>query len=385
MNAAPLVVADIFRAHWQEYQAERPATPEEHRIAEACMRCHTAALGGHMMQCDSCGHQVASYNSCRNRHCPGCQGHKAAEWVEARRDELLPVGYFHVVFTLPHIFNELVLVNKSLMYDLLFQAVAKTLLQVGERNLGCRLGFFAVLHSWGQTLTLHPHLHVVLPGCGLSLDRARVIHFKERYFVSDRILSKVFRGKFIALLKRAYRRGELRAYFDDFNAFLNLAVSETWVVRTMPSFAGPEVVLKYLARYTHRVAISNRRLLSLKDGMVTFAYRDYRTSEDKQMSLQATEFIRRFLMHYLPKRFVRVRYYGFLTRAKRKAEFTRLRELLPTITTPKETETNPHRAHCPHCKAGFLVPIRELPTQIFRLSATRTLFPTAPPPVPLPS
>lgn len=398
-----LGVGDIFRAHFQDYlkMKKKSATTEQHQVAQALMQCHTAALGGHMMKCNSCGQELPAYNSCRNRHCPGCQGHKAAEWVEARKEELLPVGYFHLVFTLPHIFNQLVLYNKKLMYELLFQAVSKTLLQIGEKNLKCKLGFFSILHSWGQTLTLHPHLHIVLPGCGLASNGKSVIHFKKKYLVCDKILSEVFRAKFIELLKRSYNRGEINAYFDNFEQFLNLAVAQNWVVKTKPPFAGPAVVLKYLARYTHRVAISNRRLLSFKEGLVSFSYLNYRTMEKKIMSLSATEFIHRFLLHTLPKRFVRVRYYGFLTRSKQKTEFLLIQKLLSTETAPNlisnltltinckqekqtETATNPHRQNCPLCHRGLLIKIidsKRLPTTLasdstFNLPLTATAAPT---------
>jgi hypothetical protein len=193
-ESPPPEVADIFRAHWEEYRTKHSVPPDQQRIAKAIMECRTAAPGGHVLECTSCGHRVQAYNSCRNRHCPGCQGHKAAEWVEERRAELLPVEYFHVVFTLPHIFNELVLANRRLMYELLFKAAASTLLDTGRNNLGCELGFFSLLHNWEQTPTLHPHLLVVLPGCGLPLDGTNAVRFKKRYFVPDKILAEVFHG-----------------------------------------------------------------------------------------------------------------------------------------------------------------------------------------------
>lgn len=350
--------------HWQGYCQKYGAsvTPLQHRVAAAIMQCRTEALGGHFLQCNACGHREVAYNSCRNRHCPKCQGNKAAEWVAERSDELLPVPYFHAVFTLPHELNELVLMNKRLMYELLFKAASRTLLTIGRNNLKCQLGFFSVLHTWGQALTLHPHLHVVIPGVGISLDGTKAVPLKKkRYLISDKILSLVFRGKFISLLKRARKAGELRGEFDDFEAFLNRTVSSNWVVRTKPPFGGPEVVLKYLARYTHRVAIGNSRILSVTEDSVTFRYKDYRTKEsDKQMTLSAFEFIRRFLLHLLPSHFVRVRYYGFLARGFKAKALLVLRRELKALPIAKPA-LNPHSIICSCCTTGILIKIAEIP------------------------
>ena len=364
MTTASLEVADIFRLHWLEYcqQHGESVTPLQHRIASAIMNCRTEALGGHVLQCTHCGYREQRYNSCRNRHCPKCQGHKAAEWVEERKDELLPVQYFHAVFTLPHELNELVLMNKKLIYEILFKAVAQTLSQIGQRNLKCQLGFFTVLHTWGQTLTLHPHLHVVIPGCGLSLDGQNLVRFKKRYFVPQKILSLVFQGKFIALLKKAYRSRKLIGEFDDFEAFLNRVVRSAWVVHIKPPFAGPLVVLKYLSRYVQRIALSNRRLVSLDHGTVSFTYRDYRLdAQPKVLHLNALEFIRRFLLHTLPHHFVRVRYYGFLTRSLKEAALAKLRCYLAAPLPKEKTATIPHTNLCPRCKRQTLVIICEIP------------------------
>lgn len=358
-------VADVFRAHWAKYCQVRGAsvTPLQHRVASAIMACRTAKLGGHVLQCSSCGHLEQSYNSCRNRHCPKCQGHKAQEWVEDRSAELLPVPYFHTVFTLPHQMNELLLVNKRLMCDLLFKAVSATLLKLGENNLSCRLGFFCLLHTWGQTLTLHPHLHVVIPGVGLSLGGDKVVPLKKkRYFLPDKILSSVFRGKFVELLKRAYKQGKLYGEFDDFNAFIKRAISSKWVVRTKPPFGGPQVVLKYLARYTHRVAIGNSRILSVTADSVTFRYKDYRTAESgKQMTLSQQEFIRRFLLHLLPSGFVRVRYYGFLTRGRKLKALEQIRQQLGSCKDIVTLPSNPHSRTCSSCGCMTLLRIYDIP------------------------
>ena len=364
----------MFRAHWREYCARASVTPFQHKVAAAIMCCRTEALGGHLFECSHCGHQAPLYNSCRNRHCPKCQADKAREWVEARSDELLPVPYFHVVFTLPHELNELLLMNRRLMYELFFKAVSRTLLKVGERNLKCRLGFFSLLHSWGQTLTLHPHLHVVVPGVGLSVDGTHAVRLKKRRFLlPDKILSAVFRGKFISALKRAHKEHKLRGAFDDFEAFLDRAVRFSWVVRTKPPFGGPEVVLKYLARYTHRVAIGNSRIITATGEEVKFRYKDYRLKEpDKQISLAPTEFIRRFLLHVLPPGFVRVRYYGFLARGRKTRALALLREALG-VNAPQKPALNPHRPLCPHCNRPSLVEIGLI------LRVVPVLHQTAPP------
>lgn len=361
MSRPPLEVADIFRAHWQEYCRARgdSVTPLQHRVASAIMACRTEKLGGHVLHCGKCGYREQSYNSCRNRHCPKCQGHKAAEWVTARGRELLPVEYFHTVFTLPHIFNELAVVNKRLIYDIFFKAVSRTLLQLGKRNLKCRLGFFTVLHTWGQTLTLHPHLHVVIPGCGLSLDGKGIVPLRSRYFLPEKILSRVFRGKFIKLLKSAYYQKRLIDEFDDFEAFLDRTVHSDWVVKVKPAFAGPEIVLKYLARYVQRIAISNRRLLSINSRMVSFSYRDYRNGgETRSLCIDALEFIRRFLLHTLPKGLVRVRHHGFLARTQKKHALDTLRRCLAVdhlAMLDEKDAFNPHTRSCPQCSGGSLV------------------------------
>ena len=355
-------VAGVLRAHWKEFLASGASvTFEQHRVVRDLLACQTPLLGGHLYRCAACSAEVPLYNSCRNRHCPKCQGYKAAEWVRQRQGELLSVQYFHTVFTLPHVFNPLVQLNPQLMYDLLFKAVSRTLLQVGRKNLGCQLGFFALLHTWGQNLSLHPHLHLLITGCGLSPDGQSVTHFKQRYFVADRILTLVFRGKFIQYLKKAYRQGKLRLPDEcRFDTLVTQAISCRWVVHTKPPFGGPEVVLKYLARYTHRVAISNRRLVSLDDaGNVTFGYKDYRDGQQKQLALTAVEFIRRFLQHVLPKAFVRVRYFGFLASSNRRAALARLRQLL-SASEPEKPALKLHSIRCPHCNADSLVLVSEI-------------------------
>ena len=255
-----LEVADIVRLHGEEFARTHPLTLMQRKVLRNILRCRTAELGGHVYRCEGCDYEENSYNSCRDRHCPKCQGSKAQQWVEERTNELLPVSYFHTVFTLPHKFHALVLHNQRLMYNLLFQAVSRTLLDVGERKLHAKLGFLCLLHTWGQTLTPHPHLHVLIPGCGIDTQDGSPRRFHARYLLSDKILSRVFCGKFVALLKRAYRKGKLSLRGDlamlanehDFEQLLNEATAARWVVRSKPPFCGPTIVLKYLALYPAR-------------------------------------------------------------------------------------------------------------------------------------
>ena len=352
MSCNNVELADIFEAHADEYFKKYPASFEQQKVVRDILQCRSAALGGHLYRCNACGHEDQSYNSCRNRHCPKCQGSKSADWVEARKKELLPVQYFHTVFTLPDEFHDLVLRNKKLLYKLLFQAVSKTLLQIGRNNLACEIGFFAVLHTWGQTLTLHPHIHCVIPGCGVT-QNGKVRYFKNNYFVSDRILSSVFRGKFLELLRRAFKR-EKKELSD---TLIQKSRSKSWVVKTQASFSHPEPVIKYLARYVNKIALTNSRILSLKNGQVTFRYQDYHDgSKLKTMTLSAVEFIRRFLQHVLPKAFMRIRYFGFLTACKRKNLLARMRLALIMQFRKLKNERSSflHRNLCQRCKLGIM-------------------------------
>ncbi len=310
-----LEVADIFRQYAEPYLTHHAVSPQQRRVMRDIQACRTVALGGHVEQCDRCGHQAISYNSCRNRHCPKCQGPARARWLDARASELLPVPYFHVVFTLPGVLAPLILQNPKVAYDLLFQSVAATLLEVAAnpKQLGARIGFLTVLHTWGQNLMHHPHLHCVVPAGGLSPDGTSWISGRADFFLPVRVLSRVFRGKFIALLKTAFHREELRFHGDlkalatpaVMERLLDQSVSHEWVVYAKPPFGGLAQVLKYLARYTHRVAISNHRLLGLENGKVTFRWKDYaHNNKPSVMTLDATEFIRRFLMHVMPRSFV---------------------------------------------------------------------------------
>ncbi|MCB0320089.1 MAG: IS91 family transposase [Bdellovibrionales bacterium] len=351
-------VADVFRQHFLEYQKTHRVSAAEYKVANALMQCRTAELGGHVLKCTGCGKHEISYNSCRNRHCPKCGGGKAAKWVTERSKELLSVGYFHTVFTLPAGIRPLAKTAPREMSDLFFQAVSQTLLQVGRKNLRCEIAATCVLHTWGSTLVYHPHIHCLIPGCGITSEGKALRFKKKRYFVSDKILSQVFRGKFCSLLKKAYRRGELPFYFDDIDVYLDSAVQKQWVVRTTPPFAGPSVCLKYLARYTNRVAISNRRILEVTKDHVRIRYKSYRQGGiSRTMSFSPHEFIRRFLQHVLPTGFVRIRHYGFLSRQKKESSLALLREALGE----SRVSFKPHRARCPHCKSGTLEEILEFP------------------------
>jgi hypothetical protein len=303
------------------------------------MACRTAKLGGHVEVCDACGVLHIAYNSCRNRHCPKCQGQKRAEWLDARQQDLLPAPYFHVVFTLLAELAPLALQNKHELYSLLFKSAADTLKEIAAdpRHLGAEIGFIAVLHTWGQTLTHHPHLHCVVPGGGLSPDGLSWIASRENFLVSVRVLSRRFRNKFIDGLRAAFRSGRLQfhgqlAQLDDparFTSFCAQLREKEWVVYAKPPFGGPEQVLKYLARYTHRVAISNHRIVSVNDGTVTFRYKDYaRGNAQRVMKLSSIEFLRRFLLHVLPGGLMRIRHYGFLANRCRKDKLAQCRELL---------------------------------------------------------
>ncbi len=385
-------VADVIRDHGDAFLGAYGDTlsPERRRALTDLARCRTAALGGHVEACDRCGHRQASYNSCHNRHCPKCQATEAARWVEARAAELLPVEYFHVVFTLPAALGPIALQNPRVVYDLLFRAAAETLQQIAAdpEYLGARIGFLAVLHTWGQTLQHHPHLHCVVPGGGPSPDGSRWVACPDGFFLPVKVLSPVFRGKFLAGLRAAFDRGKLAfhgklAALADPNEFqrrLSASALSDWVVYAKPPFGGPGQVLKYLARYTHRVAISNHRLLDLKDGRVSFEYKDYaRGGRRRAMELMAAEFLRRFLQHVLPRGFVRIRSYGLLANRDRREKLAVCRELLaaaPTASVPPEDPspavplgpapvvTGVRCANvCPVCGVGRMVVIGELPAE----------------------
>ena len=390
MSEHRLEVADVFRTYEREFFAKwgQVLSTHQRRAFEAIRDCRTAALGGHVEyveECDMCGHRVISYNSCRNRHCPKCQAMARTRWLAEREAELLPVPYFHVVFTLPPQIGGLALQNAREIYRILFRAVSETLLTIAAdpKRLGAAIGFLAVLHTWGQNLHLHPHLHCVVPGGGISPDGDRWIGCKKKsFFLPVNVLRSRFRRLFLIYLRKAFQEdrlnfhGEMAGFAQPaaFEAMCQQAARIKWVVFVKPPFGGPEQVLKYLARYTHRVAISNRRLLSMEEGRVTFEYKDYADdNKTKVMTLEATEFIRRFLLHILPSGFVRIRQFGFLANRARGKKLAICRALL-RATPPAKTaaidqsrKVEDDRRRCPACKIGHLVLIRVVP--VARLAA----------------
>jgi len=334
-------VADVFRRYGDAYRERHGASlcTAQRRVMTAIERCRTAALGGHVEQCDQCGHQRISFNSCRDRHCPKCQSLARAQWLDDRRAELLDTQYFHVVLTLPKEIAGIAYQNKAPVYGILFRAAAETLSTIAAdpKHLGAEIGFFAVLHTWGQTLLLHPHLHCVVAGGGLSPDGTRWISCRPRFFLPVPVLSCLFRRLFLGYLQKAFNAGELQFFSSleplrERRAFLRYLAPlrrAKWVVYAKPPFAGPEQVLEYVGRYTHRVALSNNRLLNIEDGTVRFRWKDYRDhNRQKVMTVSADEFIRRFLLHVLPEGFHRIRYYGFLGNRHRAQKLARCRELL---------------------------------------------------------
>jgi Putative transposase/Transposase zinc-binding domain len=337
-------------------------------VLRAIRDCRTAALGGHLDRCARCGYQAISYNSCRNRHCPKCQTSAREQWLQKQSADLLPVSYFHVVFTVPHDLSALMLQNKKLLYDLLFRASAETLMEVAAdpKHLGAEIGFLSVLHTWGQNLQHHPHVHCVIPAGGLAFDHSRWIRAPGRFFLPVRVLSRVFRGKFTAGLKRLFRQNKLSfhgslqplAQPKLFRKWLRQLWRKEWVVYAKQPFGGPQHVLQYLARYTHRVAISNHRLISFEDGLVAFRWKDYAHGNKKRkMTLRAEEFLRRFLLHVLPRAFTRIRHFGLFANRRRRPTVALCRGLLgsepaasvqPGVASAMEWK-------CPNCAGPMIV------------------------------
>jgi len=377
----PVEVADIIRAAGKSFIAKHRSwlTRQHLKVLSAIKRCRTAALGGHLDQCTGCGQTVTfSYNSCRNRHCPKCLNNARKRWLSARQRELLSVPYVHLVFTIPHVLAPLLLHNKGILYSLMFRTASETLMEIAAdpQHLGAEIGFFAVLHTWGQNLMHHPHLHCVIPFGGLSADHTEWIKPRYRFFLPRGVLADVFRGKFTDALKRAFRdgklslTGELQHLADSrsFFAFLREAYHHRWMVDVRPTFQRPEHVLKYLAHYTHRVAISNHRLVSFDNGNVIFRWKDYRDgSKNKRMTLTADEFLRRFLLHTLPKSFVRIRFFGFMANRRRGALLSLCKNLVGSGSDllSKTTQTDTHHGWaCPSCGSPMQVIRRVTAAQI---------------------
>lgn len=380
MERPKLEVADIFRRYGDAYREKHGAamSTAQRRVMTAIEVCRTAALGGQIEQCDQCGHQRICYRSCRNRHCPKCQSLARAEWIQHRQAELLDCEYFHVVFTVPEEIAAIAYQNKKAVYGILFRATAETLRTIAAdpKHLGAEIGFFAVLHTWGSNLLHHPHLHCVVPGGGLSPDGARWISCKPGFFLPVRVLSRLFRRLFLEHLQNAFDSGELQFFSTlenlreqrEFARHLAPVRKAEWVVYAKPPFAGPEQVLDYVGRYTHRVAISNNRLLDIEAGQVHFRYKDYRNKgQQKTMMLSADEFIRRFLLHALPDGFQRIRYYGFLGNRYRQQKLAQCRQLLGMAPPAEPSEppqdyqdryeelTGASLSECPVCHRGRMV------------------------------
>ena len=307
-----LTVAHILKAYIADYQEQYPLWPEHRKIVYDLLNCRTLHLGGHIDRCDHCGAMRITYHSCRNRHCPTCQHMPRERWLEQRKQEILPVDYFHVVFTLPHELNTVVLNNKKVMLAILFKAASQTLLAFGENELGGKLGFITTLHTWDQKLNAHLHLHCLVAGGAVSPDGSRWIPCKGNYLFNERALSLVFRGKFMELMKNACQHEDLKFAGDEFNHLKARLYEKPWIIDVRDPVKRPEHVLEYLARYTHRVAIANSRIKAIKDGMVTFTFKNRKKNRTETLTVTAVEFIRRFLLHSLPKRFVRIRHSGHL-------------------------------------------------------------------------
>ena len=361
-------VADVLHAQGDDFIERHPwLSVQQRTVLRALRRCRTAALGGHLDRCGTCGHRAISYNSCRNRHCPKCQAQARDRWLAARERELLDVPYVHVVFTLPHTLQPLCRRNAALLYHLLFRASAATLLEVAAdpRHLGAAIGFLSILHTWGQTLVRHPHVHCVVPAGGFGPADQRWVHPKYAgFFLPVKVLNRVFRGKFVEGLRRAYARGELDLSgataalreSTHWHAFVDGLFRTDWVVYAKPAFGGPAAVLRYLGRYTHRVAISNHRLLAFDDERVTFRWKDYaHDGQRRTMTLTALEFLRRFVQHVLPRGFVRIRQFGFLANHCRTARLTLARHLLrPGSSVMNAPATTPPWS-CPRCGAPMVI------------------------------
>jgi hypothetical protein len=366
-------IKDIFSTFKREFMAKYTLSTSQKKAFKAISNCRSANLGGHVDQCDNCGHLKVSYNSCRNRHCPKCQALSRERWLFNREQELLDVGYFHMVFTIPSELNPLAIRNQKVIYDIIFKAAAESLreLAADPKYLGADIGVLAVLHTWGQNLMEHPHVHCLVPGGGLSSDGLKFVQSSKKFFIPVKVLSRKFRGKFLAFLKEALIENKLVfvgqiAYLQEksnFTALVDLLYQKEWVVYSKKPFASAALVLRYLGRYTHRVAISNNRIVSCNNDMVTFKYRDYRDNKEKLLTLSAIEFIRRFLLHILPNKFVKIRYYGLFGNRVRKIKIRACQKLLGMklnpFCKPSTSELLLKRLNfdptvCPACKKGRL-------------------------------
>ena len=390
MSRPALEVADIFCSHgpvWRKANAGH-VNLDQLKVMSAIERCRTAALGGHVARCEDCAYTTIAYNSCRNRHCPKCQGAAAKQWLADREAELLPVPYYHAVFTLPGPIADLAYQNKAVLYDLLFKVSAETMLTIATdpKHLGARIGITSVLHTWGSALTHHPHVHMIVPGGGISPDGQRWVSCRPGFFLPVRVLSRLFRRLFLEKLLAAHQAGRLSFFGDHarlvdaqaFTAFLAPLRKTEWVVYSKRPFGGPEAVLAYLSRYTHRVAIANSRLIAFDEQGVTFNWKDYRIdgrNRYKHMTLATDEFIRRFLIHVLPKGLHRIRHYGLLAKGVCADNIARVRELLVAVNSqsePTRAAADSSKPSCPCCGGRMII------IEVFERGATPRHRPTAP-------
>jgi len=376
MTRESVEVADIFRKHGHAYRVSNKMPLYHLRTMRSIERCRTSELGGHIDECDCCGRIRISYNSCRNRHCPKCQFLKKEKWLEERKEDLLPVPYFHVVFTIPAKLNPIALRNKRVLYNILFRSVSETLLELAAdpKHLGGQIGFICILHTWGQNLMDHPHIHCIVTGGGLSHDATRWLSFRKKFFIPVKVLSRLFRGKVLFYLKKSWEKGDLKfpgvlaELQDQSGALLNGLYKMEWVVYSKPPFKDAETLIDYLGRYTHRIAIGNHRILKTEDGQVFFFWRDYADGNKKKiMKLEASEFIRRFLLHVLPEKFVKVRYYGLLANRKSGSMLTQCLGLLADPNESKNASApetwqefllrvcGMDLMTCPFCKKGRMI------------------------------
>jgi hypothetical protein len=364
-------ITDILYHHMDDYKAEYPLWPEHRKIVSDLLNCRTAHLGGHIERCDTCGALRITYHSCRNRHCPKCQHMPRERWLEKRKDEILPVSYFHVVFTLPHELNTIILNNKRLMLNILFKAASQTLLTFGENELGGRLGFIATLHTWDQKLKAHFHLHCLIAGGAVSKDKKRWMPVKNDYLFNQEALSRVFRGKFMHYMSHARQCEKLKLAGDKYKKLKNKLHAKKWIVDVRNPVKNPEHVLQYLARYTHRVAIANSRIKKLENGMVSFTAKNRKKNKTEPVTITAVEFIRRFLLHSLPRGFVRIRHYGFLANRNRNENLNTIRELMDVSASPEKKVASLEEMMlqlmgvditvCPCCAKGKMQLFAEIP------------------------
>lgn len=369
-----LEVADIFRRFGEQYRRTHKLPIRMLKVMRAIESCRTAVLGGHVDECEACGHVHISYNSCRNRHCPKCQGLKKEKWIKERNKDLLPVPYYHVVFTIPSELNDIALRNQREVYNILFQSVSETLLTLGKdpKYLGAEIGFITILHTWGQNLMNHPHIHCIVPSGGLSIQTGKWVAGSKSFFMPVKVLSRMFKGKFLYYLKKIYKNETLKfsgttAYYSKqevFQELIDKLYQKEWVVYSKIPFGGPKQVIEYLGRYTHKVAISNNRIIKISDNDVTFKWKDYRDKNNKKrMTLDNSEFIRRFLLHVLPEGFMKIRHYGILSNRNRNTKLKKCKEQLQVQLGDKESEekswkeilpeiTGGNLKICPKCKNG---------------------------------